>query len=193
MPRPAYVLVPALLALTLLATPAATYAQADTTVALSEHHFLQHMQYLTRDGGRWRTPNPAYQPGTGQPEAFGYAFAWNPTRKYVTVRILGHHGTDATTVYWEGVTVWNPAERQITLHQFGWDGAIGYGHTRLYPDSTEVNALTFTRPDGSQFNYEDRTTRTGPDAFTTRSYIQQPDGTWQERQVLHWERLPEDG
>lgn len=59
-------------------------AESNERAAFAEIH-----DYLSRNGGRWRAPNPAFRAGSPQPKFWGLEFRWVAKTAVVPARIVG--------------------------------------------------------------------------------------------------------
>ena len=101
------VLLPILLALGLALAQSRPPAESAERAAFVAVH-----DYLCREGGRWRAPNPAFKPGSPQPKFWGLEFRWVAKRAAVHSRIVGIKEDGAIEEFWAMFDAWDPGKRK---------------------------------------------------------------------------------
>lgn len=150
--------------------------------------FVDRLDFYTRDGGTWSSPNRDYDASKNPIRTFGYRFVWLVPRVAVRLTIFGRADDGQEHPFWETQTGWDPVGERALMRQFGTNGAWAEG-TFEGVDAThnQIN-LTFTMPDGEIWRFKEDDTITGPDQFETVSYRFR-DGKWVEQSRSVWRRV----
>ncbi len=166
------------------AAPLAAQEQAVDTAA-AHRAFLERNAYVLRDGGRWSAPNPDHDPAQARsPSSFGYRFSAGRAPGVVRLQITGAVGGE-TVLYWDGFYFWHPLRNRVVYASQGTGGAVALGESVNVEGSLVFDLIL---PDGRVEIHRDTESRTGPDAFVSRSY-RLVEGTWQPVQTLAWTRV----
>jgi hypothetical protein len=186
MPSPTSVR-PLILILTLSLTAFPTHGQ-DAAPGAPPEWYLEHNEFLTRDGGIFHTDNSAYK-SEGEPwEAYGLAWEKGPSGLAVRGRLFGlRDGRDAGT-FWEFFVYWHPAEGRAYMMQIGGGGALGVG--TLEPpreDGSHRSEQTFHSPAGDVTRVAHEIRNQG-DVHDTRSF-DWAEGEWTPRRHYVWHRV----
>jgi hypothetical protein len=108
----------------LLALPSTGLAQTQAGAPVPEWH-VEHLDYMSRESGRWVTDNAAYrsenEPATEYVLEFGPSFDGSS----MTGRLYGQVNGRYTVTLWEYRSYWYAATATSLVSQFGWDGASG--------------------------------------------------------------------
>jgi hypothetical protein len=154
--------------------------------------WADHVDFMTRNGGRWRTPNPAASGDASLPEAFGMTWLAVNNRLGMTGRLYGLRGNDEGEEYWTLREFIHPGRKVVILEQWGGPGVYGQGETR----STRVGATEtdqmFWLPDGRSWREGHRAVETG-DIYRTAVFDIDTTGTWTSRTSNDWVRQPQVG
>ena len=140
----------------------------------------------------WRTPNPAFVEGSGDPTAFVLRYRWGPHRQHVVGELLGtfeQSGETREELFWSLYAVRNPVTSQIVVSQIGVDGSLAEGTLRHLPSGGHALVQTLFAADGStkSIRHEEHIAE---DQQSFHSYVFERDerGTWQPVREWRWER-----
>ncbi|WDI30891.1 hypothetical protein PUV54_13100 [Hyphococcus flavus] len=150
--------------------------------------YLDDIDFLTRDGGRWVTSNADYMSENEPMES--YVIVWEKGyANSMTGRLFAMTDGEETGDFWRFRQYWHAGEGKAVLEQFGFGGAIGLGVIWREDDKMKT-VQTFYPPDGAtsapamqgHIAYN-------PDANThvTESYTI-ADGEWRPNRVYRWRR-----
>lgn len=147
--------------------------------------YIDDVEFLTGDGGRWVTSNEAYQ---SEDEPFqSYVLEWKKGyANSMTGRLFGIKDGRETADFWRFRQYWHPGKGRAIVQQFGAGGAMGIGP--LWPEDGGNKMLQkFYGPDGSVS--ETGHAAHNPDASThiTESFTI-VDGEWQPSRLYTWKR-----
>jgi hypothetical protein len=164
-----------------------------TAAAGPPRWFLEHLEYMARDGGRWIADNAAYRSDQEPYDAYGMSWEWGLGKNSLKGRLFGvQDGKDVGT-FWEFRTIWHPGEHQALVYQYGPDGTVGIG--TMQPLAAEAGQpagttadQTFYRPDGSSFRAGHRNRDLDADTTDSHSFDISADGTWKPRRSYVWKR-----
>ncbi|WP_417469542.1 hypothetical protein [Maricaulis sp.] len=124
-------------AMLLAATPDA--APASAPGAPIADWYLAHVDYLTRDGGRWEASNAEYRSDDEPFETYVVIFTPSFGGTGMDGRLFGISGDQESVDFWHFRGYWDPARAVGRLEQFGWGGAIGLGD--VFPEDDHVLAV----------------------------------------------------
>jgi hypothetical protein len=128
-------------ALTLAAAPGSAQSVDRTSLEVEKGYFLS-------GSGNWRTPNPAYKPGSDEPREFGLEYRWGPHRQSILGEIVGV-GPKGRAVYASLFYVFNPVTHRVMVSMASWDGTVGPAEERRVDDRTRVIDALLYKPDGT--------------------------------------------
>jgi hypothetical protein len=172
------------LALTLAAVP----ATAQESPSTPPEWFRHHMEFMTRDGGRWLTDNAAYK-SEGEPfDAYGLEWTWGLGKQSLKGRLFGLKDGKEVATFWEFRVFWHPGEGQVWMYQFGGNGVVGAGTMESRGGSSTRSTQQFFQPDGSRTSVGHETEDTAEGHHVTRSFKIAADGTWKPDRTYTWKR-----
>lgn len=150
--------------------------------------WLAHVEFMTRDGGTWVTPNPANEKDASQPDA--YAMEWRAASEnhLLTGRLYGVEAGAEVAEYWTFREFWHPGERRAIAEQWGSAGAYGAGESSWH-NGEGVLDQTFWLPDGRSWREGHRNQEQG-DVYITRTYDISASGEWSSSSSFVWRRQP---
>jgi len=167
--------------------PALALENAETTPAPhpAPQWFLDDIDFLTRDGGRWVASNADYQSESEPMEAF--VMEWKADyANSITGRLYGMIDGEPTQDFWRFRQYWHPGEGKAVLEQFGIGGAFGIGS--LWPEDGSNKLLqTFYAPGGGAAEQGHKATNPDADTHVTTSFDVVGD-EWTERRRYTWKR-----
>lgn len=164
-----------------------------TAAAGPPQWFLEHLESMARDGGRWIADNSAYQSDQEPYDAYGLSWEWGLGHKSLVGRLFGIQDGKEVGTFWEFRTIWHPGEHRALVYQYGADGTVGIGTMQELeaeagrPAGTTADQ-TFYQPDGSTFRAGHRNRDLDDRTTDSHSFDIQPDGTWQPRRSYIWKR-----
>lgn len=145
--------------------------------------YLDNIEFLTRDGGRWIASNADYQSENEPMEA--YVMEWKKGyANSMTGRLYGVVDGKPTGDFWRFRQYWHPGEGKAVLEQFGFDGAVGLG--TLWRDGDVNKTLqTFYTPDGGENDQGHEAHNPDADTHVTTSF-DVVEGAWSKRRTYTW-------
>lgn len=147
--------------------------------------YLQEIEFLTRDGGRWIASNANYQ---SEDEPFdAYGLVWEKGYAHsMTGRLFGVKDGKETGDFWRFRQYWHPGEQRVVLMQFGLGGAMGVGPVTRDADSTMIEQY-FYSPGGGKTLTGHRSRNPDADTHITESF-NIVDGDWRPDRNYTWTR-----
>ncbi|MCH9651562.1 MAG: hypothetical protein K0U98_25270 [Deltaproteobacteria bacterium] len=164
-----------------LATPTAFAAEAPAW-------FMDHLEFMAKDGGRWVTSNTAFQSEAEPFDTYAMDWQWGLGKKTLKGRMYALKDGKEVTTLWEFRTVWNPQLNKAYHYQFGGDGTLGIGVMNTTGEGRTASAQDFLLPDGGEFRAGHRNEHLKDGRFKTDSFDILPDGTWKARRSYTWKR-----
>ena len=150
--------------------------------------FLEHIEFMTRDGGVFHTDNSRYLSSEEPWEVYGLEWEKGPSRQTLRGRLFGLRGGEEAGTFWEFHTYWHPGEGKAYIYQVGGDGTLGIG--TLEPPGADGSARleqTFYHVGGAVTRVA-HVTRDHGDTHETDS-LDWVDGAWQARRSYVWHRV----
>lgn len=153
--------------------------------------FLEHIEYLTKNGGTWIADNSDYK--SEQEKHDFYASHWQKGigGKSFTGRLYGITDGKESGTFWEFRAFWHPGQKRVIMQQFGANGAFGTGTLINIDNNNARGQQTFYSVDGSSFE--------GGHSFIfeeekqdTSSYTILSDGSWKKNRTYIWYRTTHD-
>lgn len=150
-----------------------------------------HVEFMSRDGGVWLTPNPAGENDPNVPDAFGMDWRAVNNGYGLVGRLYGVEAGRETTEFWTFREFWHPGERRAVLQQWGGPGVYGVGETTSpAPNRGEIDQ-TFWLPDGRRWREGHRNQENG-DVYVTEAFDITADGQWTLTNTNTWRRQEAD-
>ena len=163
-------------------------ASAEAQAGPLPEWFLEHNDFMARDGGRFETSNADYQSEQEPWEAYGMVWEKGPTGHTVRGRLFGIRDGQDTAPFWEFYVYWHPGEGAARILQVNSAGTAGLG-TIDPPDENGAHRMdqTFHNPDGTTMRMGHITANTG-DTHDTQS-LRWVEGEWQPNRHYLWKRV----
>lgn len=147
--------------------------------------YLDDIEFLARDGGRWVASNAEYKSGNDPMDA--YVIEW--TKGYagaMTGRLFGVRDGEETGDFWQMRQYWDPGKGEAVLTQFGFGGDVGIGRAWM-EDGVNKSEQTFYAPDGTIAGIGHIARNPDADTHVTESF-DIVDGEWRPRRTYTWKR-----
>lgn len=172
-----------------LAIPAGAGTQdgAQTGAAMPEW-YGEHVDYMTRDGGRWVADNSEYR--SDEETADHYVIVFRPEfgGASMSARLFGVTDGEESADYWHFTGYWDPVANEAVLMQTGWGGGLGIGATWPVDEGSYRSEQVFSSPGGPVRTEAHIFTVTGPDEHVTRTLRRTGDEAWTEGRTYTWLR-----
>lgn len=162
-------------------------SQNNHTPAL--HQYLKHVDYLLRDGGKWKAKNKDYKPAEEwSAEYFGYEYKKGINPNTLLLKITGYIPKKSEwLVFWDGFYTWDYKKQKGVYYSVNTEGAIASGESENITADEMVLVFTVTSPDGSIVTNKD-VEKLGGDKIMSESFKLE-NGKWLRNNVLNWSRL----
>ncbi len=147
--------------------------------------YLDDVEFLTRDGGRWIASNEQYQSDDEPIEAYGIEWKKGYANS-MTGRLFGIMNGEETGDYWRFRQYWHPGEQKAVVEQFGFGGVIGVGHLWNEGEKNKTEQ-SFYALDGSVNEQGHIAQNPDNDTHVTESF-DIVDGEWKPRRIYTWKR-----
>ena len=149
--------------------------------------WVEHVEFISGDGGTWVAPNPPGADDPGIPDAFGMEWRVSNAQHVLTGRLYGIEGGVPQTEYWTFREFYHPGEKRVVIEQWGGPGIYGVGETTS-PESGKGHVeMTFWLPDGRSWREGHQNIENG-DEYVTDSYDISDDGNWTQNGHYVWRR-----
>jgi len=150
--------------------------------------YQEHVEFLTRDGGRWIADNSEYM--SEQETASAYVVVFSPSfgGASMTGDLFGIDDGENTVIFWEFRSFWDPVAGEAIMSQFGWGGAYGSGRTWADGEMAYRTDQIFSGPgqpsrrEGHLFSIIDDNTH------DTTAYTINQDGSQTPSRTYRWVR-----
>ncbi len=164
---------------------AAQVAPFDTTDGQAS--FLTMSEYLTRDGGKWRAPNPQHDGSARSPEAFELWFDSHFSGRILQIQIVVQYA-DRTVVSSHGQWMWHPGAGELRYLVAHRGGAVTEGVTTFPNATTFVTLATRTGRNGVVREQRDDNVMVSPSLHRNETFRMEAGG-WTSGGVFEWSRL----
>ncbi len=128
-----------------------------------------HMDFVTRDGGKWITDNSSYKSDQEPFDSYSIQWEWGLGGASIKGKLYGLIGAVESATFWEFRLYWDAGKQQAIAMQFGGDGTVGYGPMWKIEDALFGIDQMFYSPDGSSFRARMSSTEDG-DSQTTNGF-----------------------
>jgi hypothetical protein len=158
-------------------------AQAAPAPAIPQW-FLEDIDFMTRDGGRWIADNA----DTTQPyQQWGMEWRVAPDGTSMTGRLYGLANGEQSDDFFQFRQFWHPGEQRAVVMQWGGGGWFGTGELRRVGDWTLLEQ-TFVVPGGRTFGVGHIARRQGDERVTEQYDILPGQGIWRLDSTNTWRR-----
>lgn len=148
--------------------------------------FLEHVEFMTREGGRWITDNSAYRSENEPFDQYGMVWEKGIDGQSLKGRLFGLAEGREVATFWEFRTVWHPRENRVHAFQWGGHGVYADGVMIGTGERSHRSEQEFIRSDGSSFSSGHESSEQEDGSYLTRSFDIGPDGSWQPRRSYLW-------
>lgn len=147
--------------------------------------FVEHVEYMTRGGGRWLAGNADY-PDDGW-QAYAQEWMAGPGNYSMTGRLFGmKDGAESDGDFWQFSVWWDPDGRAAMITQSGW-GAVGTGEIWTEGGGDVLMRQTFHAFDGGRTDQGHRAAHPDANTHITQSF-DIVDGKWRPKRRYEWVR-----
>jgi hypothetical protein len=108
--------------------------------------YLEHVEYMTAEGGVWHTDNTAYQSESEPFDTYVVDFDARFGGTGLTGELYGFEGETRSPVFWDFSGYWDPGAGTAMLVQHGWGGGLGAGTLMQSAPDTYLAAQDFHVP-----------------------------------------------
>lgn len=150
--------------------------------------FVEEIEFLARDGGRWITSNAEYQNEQEPISAFGTEWIAGRSASLRGRLFAIEEGQEGAT-FWEFFQYWDPDRQRVVTTQFGSGNVIGVGTSWQEKDVTKAQQA-FYGTNGT-FHVGHESSMPSPDEHLTESF-DIVDGEWRKRRIYLWQRQREN-
>lgn len=148
--------------------------------------FMAMGEYLARDGGRWRAPNPNADGSANTPPAFGLWFSRHLDGRVLELEIVIHFA-DRTVVSSHGQWTWHPGRGEVTYVMTDRRGGLTEGTTTFPDPATFRTIATHFGRRGNTAEQRDDNVLVSEDLHRNETF--QRDGDrWVSGGVYEWRR-----
>ncbi len=148
--------------------------------------WVDHVEFISRGGGRWLTPNPPGEHDPNVPDAFGMEWRAASNGYLLIGRLYGVENGVEATEYWTFREFWHPGEGRAIVQQWGESGAYGVGESR-WENGEGLLEQTFWLPDGRSWRTGHRNQEMG-DEYLTLSFDIDAEHNWTLEDRRVWRR-----
>ena len=152
--------------------------------------FSAHIEYLTRDGGRWVADNADYVSEAETHAEYVVEFRSQFGATSASGRLFARTDGAETVDFWAYRFVFDPREDAVRLEQFGWGGAYGSGPMRLHDEDSFETEQVFISPGGEAAVMMHLFEVIDDDRHETVSWTRGPDGERLNERRYVWVREP---
>lgn len=153
--------------------------------------WASHVDFVSRDGGTWRTANQAADDNPETPDAFGMEWQAHDGGMRLTGRLYGLRGGEEIAQYWTYVEFWHPGENRVVIEQWHPAGLYGTGETTSLGGNRFQVEQTFWLPDGRSWREGHRNIEDG-DVYDTETFDIDEEGNWLPGTPYLWTRVTSD-
>lgn len=154
-----------------------------------DNPLLEHMDFLVRDGGKWRTEAEPAPAGRDAYRFYGLEYEWGPYQRHVLGKITGIMDDGRTVPLWHVYSVWNPASEQIDFWQIARDGTHVIGTITTIDDANHQAEMRVIQPSGEDEAVRHDVVLTGRDQHQTITFTRNDNGDWERDRARTWTRV----
>jgi hypothetical protein len=151
--------------------------------------YLEHVAYMTADGGRWETGNADYMSDAETYDTYVIVFTSRFGGTGMTGELFDLEDGEASPVFWDFSGYWDPEAGQAMLVQHGWGGAMGAGPVEPGEAGIYVAEQDFHAPGQAPRHERHRFRVIDPDTHETVSTHVTADGSETPGRIYVWRRV----
>ena len=112
--------------------------------------YLEHVNFLLKDGGKWKALNEAYVPtDESSPRYFGYEFIRGIHPNMLHLKVTGYLPVQAEwVIFQDGYYIWDYSRNKLAYHSVYVSGAIAAGESGLIDGKGITVSYSIKLPDG---------------------------------------------
>ncbi len=150
--------------------------------------YREHVDYMTRDGGRWEASNAEHRSDDEPFETYVVIFAPAFGGTGLSGRLFGINSGADSVDFWHFRGYWDPSSAVGRLEQFGWGGTVGRGN--LAPEDDHLLAVQeFLAPGAPPRIEKHEFVVIDANTHITPTYQVEPDGTQNPGRSYVWRRV----
>lgn len=147
-----------------------------------------HAGYLVAGSGRWRTPNPEYEPGGTAEHFYGMNYRVGPHGQHVVGEIVSIYDDGRETRDWSLYMTWNPVTHRAWMEQTGASGVYFRGELAELDNGRRTQTGVIYAPNGMARSVRDEVEIIDDETFVSHVFERADDGSWQKRREWTWVR-----
>lgn len=144
-------------------------------------------EYLSRDGGRWRAPNPNFDGSSGSPPEFGLWFERDLNDRILQIQIVVHY-PKRTVVASRGQWIWHPGSQEVRYFVVHRGGGVTEGVTTFPSGAMFRTVATRIGANGQKSEHRDDNVLVGASVHRNETF-QLQDGRTESGGVYEWRRV----
>lgn len=165
-----------------------SFEEGNNPVNKELQFYLAHIKTLTKDGGKWKTPNREYKPDDDySPSYYGYEYTKGISDYNLKLRITAYYPKKMQWyVLTDGYYNWDFKNNRVLYHSYTPNGTFASGYSLKLSEEGMVLSFTITTTDGKQIEYKE--TETFTDTSIVAQNSEKKGKNWETKQASVWNR-----
>lgn len=147
--------------------------------------------HLLEGSGRWRAPNPAYEPGGTEEQYYGMNFRVGPHGQHVIGEIVSVFADGRVEQDWTMYITHNPVTGKTWMEQTGRSGVYFRGQLEKPGKGRRVHGGIVYLPNGQANSVRDEIEIINDGQYKSHVFERAADGSWEKAREWTWTRLPQ--
>ncbi|MBL7888297.1 MAG: PD40 domain-containing protein [Bacteroidia bacterium] len=151
-------------------------------------YYLNHISILTKQGGKWKTPNREYKPEDEWSRShYGYEYSKGISEYYLKLKITAYYPNKMQWyVLTDGYYTWDFKNNRVNYHSYTPNGTFASGYSLKLTEEGMTLSFTITSIDGKQIQYKE--TETFNDTSIVAQNSERKGRKWEIKQASQWSR-----
>lgn len=153
----------------------------------------EHVGFWLEGSGRWRAPNPDYEPDGTAEQFYGMNFRTGPHGQHVVGEIVSIFADGREQKDWSMYVTYNPVTQIVAQEQTGVSGIYFRGELGKLDNGRHTQSGVIYLPNGQAKSVRDEIEIIDDKRYRSHVFERTADGAWTKVREWLWTRQPEAG
>lgn len=154
---------------------------------------VDHVAFLVAGSGRWRTVNPAFEPGSDLEQFYEMHYRLGPHGQHVRGEIVSVYEDGRAKKNWTFFITHNPVTSRTWMEQTGPSGVYFRGQLESLEGGRRLHGGIVYMPNGQAKSVRDEIDIIDEQTWRSNVFDRKADGSWEKAREWIWRLQPADG
>lgn len=155
----------------------------------ADRSFDSHVGFLLAGSGKWRAPNPDYDPEGEEEQFYGMNYSWGPHRRHVIGEIVSIFADGRSERDWSFYITHNPVTGTTHMDQTGARGVYFRGEFETLDEISHAQQGLIYMPNGTVKSVRDEVKIIDDNTYEAHVFERGADGSWKKVRQWTWSRM----